>query len=118
MIGIELSYSAAEIDARLALAETATQPADLGTAAAAAATDFATAAQGGLADTAVQPSDLTGYATTSADLADFTSGTSTSGQVPTADGAGGVAWVAPATGADANALALARLYSITQFGGF
>ena len=37
---------------------------------------------------------LTGYALTSADLADFTSGAATSGQVPTADGAGGVAWTA------------------------
>ncbi len=45
-------------DARLALAGTATQPGDLGTAAAADATDFATAAQGGLAGTAVQPAAL------------------------------------------------------------
>ncbi|MBP6735370.1 MAG: hypothetical protein KA142_11915 [Chromatiaceae bacterium] len=45
----------------------------------------ATAAQGGLAETAIQPG---------ADLADFTSGAATSGQVPTADGAGGVAWAA------------------------
>lgn len=48
-------------DARLALAATATQPGDLGTAAAADAEDFATAGQGAKADTAVQPADLTGY---------------------------------------------------------
>jgi hypothetical protein len=41
-----------------ALADTAVQPAALGTAAAAATTDFATAAQGALADTAVQPGSL------------------------------------------------------------
>ena len=50
-------------DARLALAGTATQPGDLGTAAAADVADFATAAQGAKADTAVQPADLTAYAT-------------------------------------------------------
>ncbi len=58
MIGIELNYTAAGIDERLALAETAIQP--------------------------------------GADLADFASGAATSGQVPTADGAGGVAWDDPA----------------------
>ena len=42
-------------DARLAAAATATQPGDLGTAAAADAEDFATTAQGAKADTAVQP---------------------------------------------------------------
>lgn len=41
-----------------ALADSAVQPEDLGTAASADTTDFATAAQGALADTAVQPSDL------------------------------------------------------------
>jgi len=41
-------------DARLALADTATQPGDLGTAAAADMGDFATSAQGEKADTAVQ----------------------------------------------------------------
>ena len=46
-------------DARLALADTATQPGDLGTAAAADVGDLATAEQGALADTAVQPADLT-----------------------------------------------------------
>lgn len=49
-------------DARLALADTATQPGDLGTAAAADVGDFATAGQGAKADTAVQPADLTAYA--------------------------------------------------------
>lgn len=44
-------------------ADTAVQPGDLGTAAYAATTDFATAAQGALADTAVQPSDLAAVAT-------------------------------------------------------
>ncbi|MGL4310287.1 MAG: hypothetical protein ACRCSU_07345 [Paracoccaceae bacterium] len=39
------------------LAETALQPSDVGTAAAADATDFATAAQGLLADSAMQPGD-------------------------------------------------------------
>ena len=50
-------------DARLALAGTATQPGDLGTAAATDVADLATAAQGAKADTAVQPADLTAYAT-------------------------------------------------------
>ena len=50
-------------DARLALADTATQPGDLGTAAAADAEDFATTAQGAKADTAVQPADLAPFAT-------------------------------------------------------
>ena len=40
------------------LADTAVQPGDLGSAAAADTGDFATAAQGGLADSAVQPGDL------------------------------------------------------------
>ncbi|OWU83801.1 hypothetical protein ATO6_15320 [Oceanicola sp. 22II-s10i] len=44
-------------------ADTAVQPGDIGTAAAAATDDFATAAQGDLADTAVQPGALAGYAT-------------------------------------------------------
>ena len=48
-------------DARLALAGTATQPGDLGTAAAADVADLATAAQGALADTAVQPAALGGF---------------------------------------------------------
>ena len=46
-------------DARLALADTATQPGDLGTAAAADVADFATSAQGAKADTAVQPTPAT-----------------------------------------------------------
>jgi hypothetical protein len=41
-----------------ALADTAVQPGDIGTAAAEDATAFASAAQGGLADSAVQPGDL------------------------------------------------------------
>lgn len=45
----------AAVDAALGKAESAVQPGDLGTAAAADVGDFATAAQGGLADTAVQP---------------------------------------------------------------
>jgi len=58
-------YSQAGADAAFAtaaqgaLADSATQPGDLGTAAAADASDFATAAQGAKADTAVQPADLT-----------------------------------------------------------
>ena len=51
-------------DARLALAGTATQPGDLGTAAAADVGDFGTAAQGAKADTAVQPGALAPVATT------------------------------------------------------
>lgn len=43
-----------------------------------------------LAETAIQPG---------ADLADFTSGAATSGQVPTADGLGGVDWGTPESGA-------------------
>jgi len=50
-------------DTRLALAGTATQPGELGTAAAADVADLATAAQGAKADTAVQPAGLTPYAT-------------------------------------------------------
>lgn len=45
--------------------------------------DFATAAQGGLADTAVQPGDA---------LTDLSSGAAISGQVPKADGSGGITW--------------------------
>jgi len=70
------SYTGAQIDANLALAATAVQDADLatvattgaysdlsgkptlGTAAATASTDYATAAQGTLADTAVQPAAI------------------------------------------------------------
>ena len=56
-----------------------------------------------LAETAIQPG---------ADLADFTSGAATSGQVPTADGAGGVAWTATAyQPADTELTALAGLTS-------
>ena len=70
------SYTGAQIDANLALAATAVQDADLatvattgaytdltgrptlGTAAATASTDYATAAQGTLAGTAVQPAAI------------------------------------------------------------
>lgn len=58
-------------------------PLTLGTAAAAASSDFATAAQGALADTALQPGDA---------LTDLSSGAATAGQVPKADGSGGIAW--------------------------
>ncbi|NCC28262.1 MAG: hypothetical protein EOM22_08980 [Gammaproteobacteria bacterium] len=47
------------IESALLAANTAIQPDDIGTAAAAAATDFATAAQGTKADSAVQPATLT-----------------------------------------------------------
>ena len=101
------SYTGAQIDANLALAATAVQDADLatvattgayndltgkptlGTAAAAATGDFATAAQGTLAATAVQPGD---------DAADLGSGAATDGYVLTADGAGGAAWEAASGG--------------------
>ena len=101
------TYTGAQIDANLAKAATAVQPAGLatvattgaysdltgkptlGTAAAAATGDFATAAQGALADSAVQPAD---------DAADLGSGAATDGYVLTADGAGGAAWEAAAGG--------------------
>lgn len=96
-------------DARLAAAATATQPGDLatvattgayaaltgkptlGTAAATAATDYATAAQGALADTAVQPADLTAYATD----AELTAGLATKADASHshATTGGGVRWV-------------------------
>ena len=101
------TYTGVQIDANLALAATAVQDADLatvattgaytdltgkptlGTAAAAATGDFATAAQGALAASAVQPAD---------DAADLGSGAATDGYVLTADGAGGAAWEAAAGG--------------------
>lgn len=46
MPGYTIKYTGVDIESRLALAETAIQPDDLGTAAAAAATDFAPAAKG------------------------------------------------------------------------
>jgi hypothetical protein len=49
-----------------ALADSAVQPGDIGTAAAEDATAFASAAQGALADTATQPGDLAAVATTGA----------------------------------------------------
>lgn len=76
----------------------------------------ASAAQGGLADTALQPADVGtaaaqdvgAFAAAGADLADFSSGAATSGQVPTADGSGGVAWddVAAPTAAGTKTLAV------------
>ncbi|MBP8282898.1 MAG: collagen-like protein [Chromatiaceae bacterium] len=53
-------------------------------------------------------------ASTSADLADFTSGAATSGQVPTADGAGGVAWADLPDGAQPDL----NIYRANSFGGF
>ena len=55
----------------------------LGSAAAADTTDFATAAQGALAATATQPDD---------NVTTLSSGTASDGQVPTADGSGNIAW--------------------------
>ena len=101
------AYTGVQIDENIALAATATQPGDLatvatsgayadltgkptlGTAAATASTDYATAAQGTLADSATQPGD---------DAADLGSGSATDGYVLTADGAGGAAWEAAAGG--------------------
>ena len=54
----DLTHSAAQIDSAVDKANSAVQPTDLGTAATADATDFATAAQGTKADSAVQPEDL------------------------------------------------------------
>lgn len=64
--GNEISVTQAISDGAAA-GSTAVQPGDLGTAAYAATTDFATAAQGSLADSAVQPEDLgtAAYASTS-----------------------------------------------------
>jgi hypothetical protein len=55
----------------------------LGTAATTAATDYATAAEGTLAASAMQPAD---------DAADLGSGSADDGQIPTADGSGGIDW--------------------------
>jgi hypothetical protein len=75
MANFNSTYTGAQIDAGIGLANTATQPGDLatvatsgdytdltnkptlGTAAATASTDYATAAQGTLADSATQPGD-------------------------------------------------------------
>lgn len=71
------------------LASEKANSADLGTAAAADASDFATAAQGALADTAMQPGDeLTALAATGI----------TAGYVPKADGANGIVWAEEAGG--------------------
>lgn len=55
--GNEISVTS-EISSGAAAGATAVQPGELGTAAYAATTDFATAAQGGKADTALQPTDV------------------------------------------------------------
>lgn len=60
--GNEISVEAQVLSGASAGA-TAVQPEDLGTAAYASTSDFATAAQGGKADTAVQPADLATVAT-------------------------------------------------------
>lgn len=67
----------------------------LGTAAATAATDYATAAQGATADTAIQPGD---------DAAYLGAGVAADGYVLTADGAGGAAWEAATGGGGGGAL--------------
>ena len=66
MANYDSAFTGVQIDAALALASSATQPSDLGTAAATATTDYATAAQGELADSATQPGDLGTAATTDA----------------------------------------------------
>ena len=71
MANYDSAFTGAQIDAALTKANSATQPGDLGTAAATAATDYATAAQGALAATATQPGDLATIAT-SGDYADLT----------------------------------------------
>ena len=71
MANYDSAFTGAQIDAALTKANSATQPGDLGTAAATAATDYATAAQGGLAATATQPGDLATIAT-SGGYADLT----------------------------------------------
>jgi len=88
MADFNSAYTGAQIDAAIAEAQTAVQPGDLGTAAAADTGDFATSAQGGLADTAVQPGDNANT---------LGSGAALAGYVLAADGAGAADWVA-ATG--------------------
>jgi hypothetical protein len=58
LVADDVQEALEELADRVLLADTAVQPGDLGTAATADATDFATAAQGELADSAVQPGDL------------------------------------------------------------
>jgi len=70
MANYDSAFTGAQIDAALTKANSATQPGDLGTAAATAATDYATAAQGALAASATQPGDLgTAAATAATDYA-------------------------------------------------
>ena len=71
MANFNSAFTGVQIDAALTKASSATQPGDLGTAAATATTDYATAAQGELADSATQPGDLATIAT-SGDYADLT----------------------------------------------
>lgn len=78
----------------------------LGTAAAADAADFATAAQGSKADTAVQPGDA---------LTDLSSGAATAGHVPTANGSGGITWAAQ-TGGGGGGIAPADGLVVVQHG--
>jgi hypothetical protein len=61
----------------------------LGTAATTDAADYATAAQGALADTSIQPGDP---------LTDLASHGAVDGQVPVANGTGGIAWGTVSTG--------------------
>ena len=100
-----------KLNETIAKANTAVQPADIGTAAAANIGDFATAAQGSAADTALQPgaeipwADVTSTPSTfppeahTHALADLTQSSATTGQVPTWDGS---AWVpeTPDSGGD------------------
>ena len=58
MANYDSEFTGAQIDAAITKANSATQPGDLGTAAATATTDYATAAQGELADSATQPGDI------------------------------------------------------------
>lgn len=74
----------------------------LGTAAATASTDYATAAQGSTADSAMQPGD---------DAADLGSSTAADGYVLTADGSGGAAWEAVP---DAYAGAASEIHAATE----
>jgi hypothetical protein len=69
VVVLDASDVGAATTAQGALADTAVQPGDLGTAAAADVGDFATAAQGALADSATQPGDLGTAA--AADVGDF-----------------------------------------------
>lgn len=121
MVDYNSAYTGAQIDANLAKAATAVQPAGLatvattgayndltgkptlGTAAAAATGDFATAAQGTLAASAVQPG---------ANANVLGSGTATDNFVLTANGSGGVAWEAAAGGSSVTDYLRTRLGTV------